>query len=512
MRQQSHNNVYEPAVVVDSLQAEQIKLLYSNLPVAISINAVLALILASVQSSLIPPYQLYAWLAVFGVVLLSRIYLFISWKRSGVVNKHTSQHWLFWFRISVIATGIAWGVGGVILSPAEDILHQLYISFVLAGLCAGAITSLAVDRISTIGFLLPTLLPHMTYFILQEGATHSGMSIMILLFLLYIAASARQIGLTLHENFRLRIKAVENESHFRSILQYSPIAAHIINRTSHKVEFANQSYITLLGVDPNQIIGIDPVRYYARLKEYAEILEQLDKGQQVTNVLLELAITDKVRTTKWVLASYLQINYQNEPAVLGWLYDITDRKRAEEQIQFIAYHDTLTGLPNRMLLSDRIQQAISTADRDQINVALIFIDLDEFKPINDNHGHNVGDQLLKTVAGRIRKCLRKSDSVARFGGDEFVVLLPEIDTRQDALEVAEKIHSSLNQAFDLAGLRLSISSSMGVAIYPEHANDEKQFIHNADIAMYYAKHKGRNNIQLYKNGMREFSDEPDDLS
>lgn len=492
---------------VDSLQTEQIRLLYANLPMSIVINASLALILVGIQSQVISTSRLVVWLSVFALVLLGRILLAIALRRSRDEVLEKSRHWIFWLRLGVIATGIVWGVGAILLSPPENLVHQVYVAFLLAGLCAGAITSLFIDRISVFGFVLPILLPHMTFFILQGDAVHISMSGMMLLFLLYIAASARRAGLTLHENFRLRTKTVEDELRLREILEYSPVATRITDRTTHKVIFANQSYISLLGATTDQVIGIDPTQCYANPEDYADILERLDKGEHITNTLVELNVGEEMQTSKWALASYIQIEYQSEPAILGWLYDITDRKQMEEEIQHIAYHDSLTGLPNRILLDDRLHQALTIAERDNISVALMFIDLDKFKPVNDTHGHEVGDLMLQAVAERISNCLRKSDSVARIGGDEFVVLLPEVENAEAALEVAEKIHSSLNQTFQLANLTLNISSSTGIAIYPEHAIGEKQLIHYADTAMYYAKKNGRDNVQLYKAGMREIIDE-----
>ena len=272
-----------------------------------------------------------------------------------------------------------------------------------------------------------------------------------------------------------------------------------------QVVFSNQRYVELIDSEPDKVIGINPKHYYANPQDYADVMERLGKGERVTNRLVELLIRNGHERTKWALASYLQLEYQNEPAVLGWFYDITDRKEMEEQVQHLAYHDPLTDLPNRMLFTDRLQQALATAKRDQAQLALMFIDLDKFKPVNDTHGHNVGDLLLKEVAQRIHDCLRESDTVARIGGDEFVVLLPVIRVAQDALEVAEKIRCALNQPFELAGHSLSISSSTGIAIYPEHGDEEKQLIKNADDAMYYAKSIGRNNVQIYRSDMQENS-------
>jgi diguanylate cyclase (GGDEF)-like protein len=171
---------------------------------------------------------------------------------------------------------------------------------------------------------------------------------------------------------------------------------------------------------------------------------------------------------------------------------------ANDELTKLATHDVLTGLPNRQLVNDRLLQALSAARRDKLNMALMFIDLDEFKPVNDKYGHAVGDLLLKEAAKRIHDCLRKSDTVARIGGDEFIVLLPVIETKIDACGVAEKIRASLNEPFILAGEVLNISSSIGIALYPEHGLDEHALCQHADRAMYEVKNGGRNAVRVFQ--------------
>lgn len=191
--------------------------------------------------------------------------------------------------------------------------------------------------------------------------------------------------------------------------------------------------------------------------------------------------------------------------MFGTHQDVTQRKIAEQKIQYEAHHDALTGLPNRALLNDRLQQALLVAKREKKHLAVIFIDLDKFKPINDHFGHDTGDLLLQDVAQRIQDCLRESDTVARFGGDEFVVLLTAVEALQDALSVAEKIRDSLNQPFAIHGQKLQISSSSGVAISPEHGDEATRLVKHADIAMYYAKADGRDNVKTYQPSMHEIS-------
>jgi diguanylate cyclase (GGDEF)-like protein/PAS domain S-box-containing protein len=178
-------------------------------------------------------------------------------------------------------------------------------------------------------------------------------------------------------------------------------------------------------------------------------------------------------------------------------HDITERKLSDERIRHLAQHDTLTDLPNRALLTDRLQQALSSAKRENQRIAVMFVDLDRFKPINDSLGHIVGDWLLKEAASRMRACVRESDTVARVGGDEFVVLLRTVENESDAAMVAEKIRNVLNKPFELAQQSLRISCSIGLALYPEHAQNEKELLDYADIAMYRAKQSGRDKVQIF---------------
>ncbi|WP_019143322.1 CHASE domain-containing protein [Noviherbaspirillum massiliense] len=185
-------------------------------------------------------------------------------------------------------------------------------------------------------------------------------------------------------------------------------------------------------------------------------------------------------------------------ALLVWVF-LDDRARAIEaanQAMQLALYDTLTGLPNRKLISERLTQVLALARRDQTQAALLFIDLDKFKPVNDEYGHAIGDLLLKEVGSRLQRCMRASDTAARLGGDEFVALLPEIEGRHGAEVAAEKILHALTTPFHIAGHTLDIAGSIGIALYPEHGADQAALIKSADQAMYAAKHAGRCTIRF----------------
>ena len=206
---------------------------------------------------------------------------------------------------------------------------------------------------------------------------------------------------------------------------------------------------------------------------------------------------------RWLSMSVTPLSLASQQGAVVSLADITERVHMEHQVRELAFYDALTELPNRRLAMERLAQQFARARRTQHRLAVLFIDLDHFKPINDELGHEVGDWLLKAVARRIQNCLRESDTVARMGGDEFVVLLPDLQTIDDAITMAEKIRLALVQEFVAEqGAPLRISSSIGVAVYPDHGQTETDLLRLGDEAMYQAKKEGRNAVHLCGSSTR----------
>nr|WP_315235677.1 EAL domain-containing protein [uncultured Albidiferax sp.] len=199
-----------------------------------------------------------------------------------------------------------------------------------------------------------------------------------------------------------------------------------------------------------------------------------------------------------------QLREANERLVVATVHAQTMTETAEgatAQMSYMAKHDILTGLPNRSLLTDRIEQSIALALRHEQKVALVYLDLDNFKHINDSLGHAVGDELLQAVAKRLNDSVRQSDSVCRLGGDEFVLLLAEIDTAEDAARTAAMLVEAASQPYLVGDHRLHVSASIGLSIYPDDGSDVETLLRNADTAMYQAKKNGRNNYQVFSRDM-----------
>lgn len=267
----------------------------------------------------------------------------------------------------------------------------------------------------------------------------------------------------------------------------------------------NRAFAKMHGYDsPEQLLTeaasgsavrfIDP----EQLHEWADILEM-----QGTVQGSEIEVRCKDGSRKWVLVSIRAVRNARGEVILheGSVEDITDRKLAQQRIDFLAYYDALTGLPNRTLLRDRLNKALSVAKRKHSSLALLFLDLDRFKVINDSLGHSFGDLLLQDVANRLKKQIREEDTVARVGGDEFLIALTNVASKVEAESIATRVVESLSAEYAIQGRAISISCSLGISMFPEHGEDAESLIKNADAAMYCAKDKGCNTLAFFTEEM-----------
>jgi diguanylate cyclase (GGDEF)-like protein/PAS domain S-box-containing protein len=248
----------------------------------------------------------------------------------------------------------------------------------------------------------------------------------------------------------------------------------------------------------------DGSRFWCRLS--GNLVEPGDPGKG--SVWLAEDVTERRNTQQALLRARddLELRVMERTAELAAAnqrlqQEIQERRVAEEQVRHLAHHDVLTGLPNRRLLEDRLEQALVRAKRQHMLVAVLFVDLDRFKAVNDTHGHRVGDLLLQAVAARLRTLLRQADTVARVGGDEFVLILPDVQAKEAIAETAAKLLDSLAQAYLIEGTVLNVTPSIGISIYPKDGAEVEILITRADAAMYFAKQAGRSNFKLFDTGM-----------
>jgi diguanylate cyclase (GGDEF)-like protein/PAS domain S-box-containing protein len=237
---------------------------------------------------------------------------------------------------------------------------------------------------------------------------------------------------------------------------------------------------------------------------FHELLREHPPAHPVAGALprgCEFKLVRKDQREIWVSFAASPIDYHGKAAALGTAFDITERKWAEDRVRNLAYHDALTGLPNRRLFDDRLSVALPQAHRQHQPLAVLFLDLDHFKDINDSLGHAVGDRLLQRVALRLISSVREGDTVARLGGDEFILLLPGLGRPEDLGRVSEKVLGALREPFVLEGRELMVTGSMGISVYPADGEDVDTLVRSADVAMYRAKDKGRDSFQAYTPGL-----------
>jgi diguanylate cyclase (GGDEF)-like protein/PAS domain S-box-containing protein len=323
------------------------------------------------------------------------------------------------------------------------------------------------------------------------------------------------------ENTRIGQRLENSEKMYRYLVDSSPDIIYTLNHDGC-FTFVNDRAYQLLGYSRDELIG----RHYSVLvhEEDQERARYVFNERRVDerasrNVELRLKCNNSAagdrtfnNTLMTISLNAIGMHVPGEEVAkheffgtYGVARDITDRKRAEEMISYQAYHDILTDLPNRILFKDRLGLAVIQAKRKLTELAVMFIDLDRFKLVNDTLGHVKGDELLQQAARRLKECLRKGDTLARHSGDEFTIVLPELRDRADARAIADKFQEVLQQPFDLDGHVVHISASIGIAVYPNDGDSIEELLRHADIAMYQVKAQGKNGHSFYHPSMQDMS-------
>lgn len=318
----------------------------------------------------------------------------------------------------------------------------------------------------------------------------------------------------------LRENSLHYEKKLADIIAGIPIPTFVINK-DHIVTHFNKACEVLTGLSAAEMIGNRKqwMPFYSNERPTLgdlivdgaseEVIDRYYQGRYRKSSLIQGAYVGEDffpgvgENGRWLRfrAAPLRNARGEVIGAIETLEDITGRRKAEQTLQHQAYHDALTGLPNRMLLNDRLTLTLAHAHRSQQMVALLFLDLDRFKKINDTLGHNVGDRLLQAVAKRLTALVREGDTVARMEGDEFILLLPGIARAEDVARIARRILEAFKHPWMLDGQELHITASIGIALYPGDGEDAETLLKNAGIAMYRAKKQGRNNYQLYNQIM-----------
>jgi diguanylate cyclase (GGDEF)-like protein/PAS domain S-box-containing protein len=305
------------------------------------------------------------------------------------------------------------------------------------------------------------------------------------------------IAVDVTERERAEHRLRESEERYRLLFERN-LAGVYRTTVDGKVLDVNESLATIFGYTRDELMTSPATSVYFDEEERKRLVSQLRQQKRLSN--LEVRMRHRDGRQIWVLENMTLLEGPDGGVIEGTILDITDRKAAIDQIAYQAYHDVLTGLPNRLLFRDRITVALAHARRTQRMTAVMFLDLDQFKLVNDTLGHTVGDSLLQAVAERLKKCVRAEDTVARMGGDEFTILLSDVADGRAVRTVAGKVLEAISAPVMVEEHELFATTSIGIALFPDHGTDAEALLKRADRAMYRAKDAGRNNFQFATRG------------
>ncbi len=494
-------------------------------PLLAVIHAVTGFLFASALAGTAPPLTLALWLSYMGLSQAVRLYL---WYRH--VIGRLSVEPVVWLVATSGAVGIGWGVTGPLFYDLGSPAQQMLVPFFLAGMTAGAVANLAGHLPVLYAFTIPALLPYAARLALTGEPTARAMALTVLAFAAGLSAVAYQVhrsfrrSVELHlENARLVAdleqaqrglqRLVERRgAELDAVLETVPVAVWLAHDPEARWITASRRAAEMLRVAPGASASLAaPYRGQAGsfrvLRDGEEVrpedlpLPRAARGCPVNGEELRVVFDDGASFDMLISAATVRDTAGKPTGAVGAGVDITDRKRSEEQIRHLAHHDQLTGLPNRILLQDRLRQALAPPRRGGSCLGLLLLDIDCFKDVNDTLGHPAGDWLLRAVAERLGAAIRQDGTLARLGGDEFAIAQPGLDGPTCAAALAQRLIETLTAPFRLEAQEVHISASVGVAVFPHHSDHADGLVRKADLALYRAKQEGRGRSRLFEPAM-----------
>lgn len=498
-----------------AMQFEQLKLLNAPSKAAVITSILLATVLVYMQKDVIASSVILVWYFLIIVVTACRLAHIFAYQKNPAGGVFDTLAWINSFRFGVLVAGLIWGSSSFLMFPSNQPLHQMYLVFVIAGLSAGGAVSLSADLFSANMFSVIVILPLVARLFFEEHSLYVEMSVAALLYLGFLISSSRLINHNILENIHLHKEILENKEALRisnewhhAIRDGAMDGFWLIDRQGKLLE-VNKTYCQMSGYTEDELLTMQMPELEST-ESPEQIAAHLNKIKQKGEDRYESSHRRKDGSLYQVetSAQYWPIN---DGQFVIFLQDITKRKQATDEIEFLAFYDPLTQLPNRRLMFDRLKHALATCSRTGRGGALLYLDLDKFKKLNDYHGHAIGDLLLQQVANRLNNNLRQADTisrVARIGGDEFVVLLENLGDSVAEIKilstiVGNKILQILNEPYQLAQHEFRTTVSIGIAVYEDQNTTCEDILKHADIAMYQAKQEGRNKGCFFDSSMLE---------
>lgn len=477
-----------------ALDAETLLLsgLFERLPIVALLNLAVAVGTVIVFVGRSPVTVLAAWLLFMLATLALRLRAW-QMRRRDATELAMTPMWARQFTIGAAATGLAWGLAGVLFYDPDSQISQIFLPFIMAGMAGGSVTALTGYMPAYLAFSVCVLVPYAARLAIEGDRVHLIMAALTLLYLAGMGLLARTVNASMVAAVRL---AAENEALVAALREKSAqLEATFENVNQGVAVFDNDGRLATWNPRHRELHGY-PAELYRRGVEIGEFLRHdrvAADGPPAAASRDDLGPAAPRRFEQQGAAGRV-LEVERSPMPGGGFVststDITERKRAEVRMLHLAQHDPLTGLPNRLLFGDRLDQAMALARRSGSLMAVILLDLDNFKQVNDACGHPAGDRALEQTAARLRGALRASDTVARIGGDEFAFILQELPDVRAAVVIGEKLVSQLGEPFELEGRAWQLRASLGIALFPADGANAAELVKTADRAMYRAKAAG----------------------
>ncbi len=492
---------------------DRINILYAETRHSILATLVVMAAFAFVLSAQQEPGRLFVWYGALTVVLLGRAINYWRYSRAKPSFENI-RPWCLRFRLGILATGLVLGSSSVLFFQQIPVAYQIFSIFVLAGISAGALTVLISDYIAFFLYINATLLPAAIMSAGYGDHLHMAISLMTLIYIALLMRASmnlyRKVSASLmlgYENQVLAEHLTQEKNRLDNrlgrILNDSSSEIYVLDADTLKCLQVNQGALLHLGYSEDEIENRNMLDILDDLDRDAfdELLEPVYAGDQES-------VFFHGRHRRKDCSSYpvevrLQLSLmESPPIVVATALDITERDEAKRQLIHQANFDQLTDLPNRYFMLPHIGHAFSRAERAHTRVALLFMGLDDFKKVNDTLGHNSGDALLKEAAGRIRSVLRESDVPARFGGDEFLVVLEGRTCVEQVERIASNLVGVFKAPFSIGASKIYTSASIGISLFPDDGATVDELMQYADTALHHAKQNGCSNYQFFSRTMR----------
>jgi diguanylate cyclase (GGDEF)-like protein/PAS domain S-box-containing protein len=500
----------------ERIRVEQVALLYRNSTIGFVVSIATGALLVFALSAHVPFQHLFAWYGLLLLITAAR-YSLTQFYENSVPDKQQSRNWEILFLLGAGAAGLVWGLSIIILFPSDSVAYQFFIALVLSGMVGGAVAVFSARKTVYLAFAFTILIPVILRFLYENDAVHTVLAVMVIIYLVGMIITARNTEQVIRIALALRF---DNQELTEQISQRKRIESALRNSEERFRDFAesaadffweldaglqfidiSERFHEITGLQREQVIGktIEHIisRHCNELEVIKKYIQHLNEKRSIENLELTWKITESTRRTLLVSGKPIFDHQGDFQGYRGVGQDVTKERNIAQLMNHQAKHDALTGLVNRREFMHRLENALAHSQRDGASYTLCYLDLDQFKIVNDTVGHTAGDTLLKELSGLLHGRLRTRDTLSRVGGDEFALLLENCQL-EAGVQIAESLLAVLADfRFHWESREFQIGASIGVVPISAETDTALQVLTQADLACYTAKDLGRNRIHVY---------------